>query len=189
MGAKDTDRQTIVYSEGYAAPEQMHGDAELRSDLFSLAATLYHLATGKKPIGYNTTNEIEALLNDPATPIPDEYRWFFELLQINLAFDPNDRYCTVAEFKADLEKQCLTKEISCPECRAVNPVRSPYCVRCAAALTPESPPCRTCGETNRMGSRWCHPLRKPTAMNHTGKSSTTQGVFAKKNRTVDYFAR
>ncbi|MBN9420423.1 MAG: serine/threonine protein kinase [Candidatus Eremiobacteraeota bacterium] len=41
--------QTQVGTPGFCAPEQMAGRAELRSDLYSVGATLYHLCTGKLP--------------------------------------------------------------------------------------------------------------------------------------------
>ncbi len=34
---------------GYAAPEQYRGESEPRSDIYALAATLYHLATNDDP--------------------------------------------------------------------------------------------------------------------------------------------
>jgi serine/threonine protein kinase len=41
--------QTQVGTPGFCAPEQMGGRAELRSDLYSVGATLYHLCTGRLP--------------------------------------------------------------------------------------------------------------------------------------------
>jgi len=41
--------QTQVGTPGFCAPEQMGGRAEMRSDLFSVGATLYHLCTGRLP--------------------------------------------------------------------------------------------------------------------------------------------
>jgi serine/threonine protein kinase len=155
MGAKEANRMTIVYTPGYAPPEQVLGKPEPRSDLFALAAMLYQLTTGKEPHGHHTAAEIEALLNDPAQPIAAEQRWFFELLRINLAEDPNDRYFSAAEFKADLERRCVTKEVCCATCQAVNPVRQPYCRQCAIPMTTAMPPCHHCGRINRLGSRWC----------------------------------
>jgi serine/threonine protein kinase len=154
--------QTVVYTEGYAPPEQLVGKAEPRSDLFSLAATLYHLATGKRPDGCHTADEIEALLRDPSGPIPAEHRWFFELLKVNLSEDPNDRYYSARQFKADLERCRITREVRCPGCQAVNSVRVPYCVNCAAPLTDPTLPCRYCGNPNRMGSRFCIHCGKQT---------------------------
>src|SRR5437899_9011996 len=79
--------KTRVYTEGYAPPEQIVGKPEPRSDLFALAATLYHLATGKAPEGYYTATEIEAQLADAGAPLPAPHRWFFELIKINLTDD------------------------------------------------------------------------------------------------------
>jgi serine/threonine-protein kinase len=155
MSAKDLSKMTVVYTPGYAPPEQMVGRPEPRSDLFALAATLYHLATGNEPNGSHTAEEIGALLSDPACPIAPHDRWFFELLRINLAESPEDRYFSAAEFKADLEKRRVTREATCPNCGTVNEVRRPFCAGCAEPMTPLGIPCRHCGKEGRMGCRWC----------------------------------
>jgi serine/threonine protein kinase len=147
--------KTRVYTEGYAPPEQIIGKPEARSDLFALAGTLYHLATGKAPEGFYTARELESQLADPSGPIPAEQRWLFELITINLAEEVNDRYFTCRELKADLQRRSVTRFVTCPKCQAANPVRQPYCNGCAAPLTDATPPCNHCGKTNRMGSRCC----------------------------------
>jgi serine/threonine-protein kinase len=147
--------KTRVYTEGYAPPEQILGKPEARSDLFALAGTLYHLLTGKAPEGFYTARELETQLADPKGTLPAEQRWLFELIKINLAEDVHDRYFSCREVKADLERRQVSREIACPSCRATNPVRQPYCCKCAAPLTDLMPPCNHCGKANRMGSRCC----------------------------------
>ena len=147
--------KTRVYTEGYAPPEQIIGKPEPRSDLFALAGTLYHLATGRAPEGYYTARELATQLAEPTCPFPAEHRWFFELLRINLAEDANDRYFSAREFKADRELRRLTTQVVCPKCQATNKVRDPYCLKCAEPLTDPTPPCQHCGKSNRMGSRCC----------------------------------
>lgn len=147
--------KTKVYTEGYAPPEQIIGKPEPRSDLFALAGTLYHLATGRPPEGTYTAKEIQELLQLADGAISPQNRWFFELIRINLSEDVNERYFSAREFKADLEARRVTTEVRCPQCQAVNRVREPYCVKCAAPLTDPAPPCQQCGKTNRMGSRYC----------------------------------
>src|SRR5438105_7945624 len=147
---------TRVYTEGYAPPEQIVGKPEPRSDLFALCATLYHLATGKAPEGFYTAKELEGQLADTQnSPLPAEYRWFFELIKINLSEDVNDRYFSAREIKQDLERQRVTKEVQCPQCQTANAVRQPYCLKCAAALTDPTAACGSCGKNNRLGSRYC----------------------------------
>ena len=147
--------KTKVYTEGYAPPEQIIGKPEARSDLFALAATLYHLATGKAPEGFYTAKELEAQLADPKSPLPAAHRWFYELLRINLAEDLNDRYFTAREFQADLTRKQVTRELKCPKCTATNQVRTPFCVKCAAPLTETTAHCNMCGKNNNMGTRFC----------------------------------
>lgn len=147
--------KTRVYTEGYAAPEQIIGKPEPRSDLFSLAATMYHLVTGKAPEGFYTAREIEAKLAEPGG-IPNDQRWFYDLIRANLAEDMHERYHSAKEIKNDLIKRQVTRETACPKCQASNKVREPYCSKCAEPLTDVMPPCHQCGfQTNRMGSRCC----------------------------------
>jgi predicted Ser/Thr protein kinase len=154
--ARERERaKTKVYTEGYAPPEQIIGKPEPRSDIFALAGTLYHLLTGKSPEGYFTAKEIEQQLADPKGPIPKDQRWIFELIKINLAEDPNDRYFSANEVKADLMKRQVTKEVTCPKCKTINKVREPYCSKCAEGLTDATAACHHCGKMNRMGSRCC----------------------------------
>jgi serine/threonine-protein kinase len=145
--------KTRVYTEGYAPPEQIIGRPEPRSDLFALAGTMYHLATGKPPEGYHTARELEARLGDGS--IPAEQRWFYELIKINLAEDVNERYFSAAEIKADLELRRVSRELACPKCQQVNKVREPFCTKCAEPLTGLASPCQHCGQPHRMGSRYC----------------------------------
>ena len=148
--------KTRVYVEGYAPPEQIVGKPEQRSDLFLLAATLYHLLTGNAPDGIKTGPMIDRLLADPKNPIPQQQRWFYELLRINLSEDPIDRYCSAREIKRDLENRRVAKQVLCPKCHIPNPVRQPYCGRCQNPLTPVSPfPCTQCGQAYPMCSIAC----------------------------------
>ena len=147
--------KTRVYTEGYAPPEQIVGKPEARSDLFALSATLYHLVTGKAPEGFYTAKELETQLADPNSPLPTAYRWFFELIRINLSEDVNDRYFTAREIKRDLDAQKVTKEVTCTKCQTLNKVRTPFCTKCAEALTDPAAPCTMCGKYNRLGSRFC----------------------------------
>ncbi len=145
--------RTRVYTEGYAPPEQIVGKPEPRSDLFALAATMFHLVTGQVPEGFFTAREVEAKLAEPGA-IPNGQRWFYELIRTNLAEDVEERYHTAAEIKADLEKRAITREASCPGCGQVNKVRTPSCGRCKRALTPLRN-CFHCGQAYPLGSRSC----------------------------------
>jgi hypothetical protein len=148
--------KTRVYTEGYAPPEQIIGKPEPRSDLFALAATLYQLATGKVPDGFHSAKEIENELANPnSTLIPAQFKWFFELIRMNLAEGINERYFSANEFKRDLVQKKVTKEVNCQKCKTVNPVRVPYCSKCAEPLTDAAAHCMSCGKNNRMGSRFC----------------------------------
>ena len=50
--AKSTQQTTVYGTPGYAPPEQYQGKTEPRSDVYALAATLYHLVTDDDPNGH-----------------------------------------------------------------------------------------------------------------------------------------
>lgn len=159
LGTSGPDGQkskTRIFTEGYAPPEQVVGRPEARSDLFALAGTLYHLATGNSPEGTSTGREIASRLEEKnSLAYPEDDRWFWELIRINLSEDPSDRYYSAREFARDLSARKLAKEFNCPSCLTSNPVRTPYCNQCAAELTDPGNACPDCGKPSRMGCRYC----------------------------------
>jgi len=151
-GAKERGvAKTKVYTEGYAPPEQVIGKPEPRSDLFALAGTLYHLATGRAPEGFFTGRELARNLPN----YPPAERWFWELLAINLAEDVNDRYLSARDVKGDLERGAVTREVFCAKCGNPTPAREPYCRGCGSPMAPAGGPCPKCERPTLMGSRFC----------------------------------
>jgi hypothetical protein len=74
--------QTDCYgTPGYAGPEQYRGSPHLRSDVYGLAATIYHLATGDDP----TTHPLQFPM---LTSLPTDLA---QILQQALAHDPEQR--------------------------------------------------------------------------------------------------
>lgn len=48
---KNQEETTVLGTKGYAPPEQYSGQTDIRSDIFSLGMTMYHLVTGIDPRG------------------------------------------------------------------------------------------------------------------------------------------
>lgn len=86
-------------SPGYAAPEQ-YGKAQttIRSDIYSLGATLQTLLTGKEPLELRVSHNRQRLLRH----IPSKTR---TLLQQMLDADPEQRPATMEEVKARLSQK------------------------------------------------------------------------------------
>ncbi len=83
---------------GYAPPEQYQGNADGRSDLYALAATIHHLVTNRDPRNYPPFAYPSARsLNPKLSPALDQ------VLTKALTIDVNRRYQTAADMKRDVD--------------------------------------------------------------------------------------
>jgi serine/threonine protein kinase/tetratricopeptide (TPR) repeat protein len=64
---------TVMGSPGYMSPEQVRGEAaDARSDIFSLAAVLYEMLSGRRAFaGPSIADILSAVLHDEPPPLPD----------------------------------------------------------------------------------------------------------------------
>lgn len=92
-------RGTMIGTEGYAPPEQYRGHADPRVDIYALGATLHHLATGSDP-RYETPFTFAQ--RPPRALNPRLSAAFEQVILKAVAYAPEERYATVAEFKAAL---------------------------------------------------------------------------------------
>lgn len=97
----------LVGTLGYMAPEQLAGDgASPLSDQFGFFVSLYEGLTGHRPFRGNAPVEIVEAMTNGALPrvhngtaLP---RWLYRILKRGLAFEPEDRFGSMAEVKKAL---------------------------------------------------------------------------------------
>ena len=106
------ERGLAIGTPYYIAPEQVRGkdDIDVRADIYSLGATLYHMTTGRPPFpGKDVERIIEAHLKEELTP-PDHVNQQLssglgEVVEFMMAKDRRRRYASADDLIIDLE--CL----------------------------------------------------------------------------------
>jgi eukaryotic-like serine/threonine-protein kinase len=104
-----TQAGTIVGTFQYMSPEQVEGkDADPRSDIFSLGAVLYEMATAHRAFeGKTTASVIAAILERDPPPIssvqPNSPLMLERLVKTCLAKDPDERWQTAHDVKLQLQ--------------------------------------------------------------------------------------
>ncbi len=88
---------TAIGTQGYAAPEQYKGKAEVRSDIYALGATMHHLLTGRDPtmeppFSFPPIEQLRSKCNSALA----------KLINGALAYKPEDRPASAAEFSQRL---------------------------------------------------------------------------------------
>jgi len=103
-----TARGTIVGTFQYMSPEQIEGhEADVRSDIFSLGAVLYEMATGKRAFaGKTQASIVAAILASEPPPIavvtPMSPPALDRIVKVCLAKDPDERFQSVHDLKLQL---------------------------------------------------------------------------------------
>ncbi len=111
--SQDTLNQAVVGSVHYIAPEQARsGQADERSDLYSLGICMYEMITGRVPFkGDNTVNVVMAHISEAMVPPsvyePDIYPALNDIIIRATKKAPEDRYASAGELIADL-KRCVS---------------------------------------------------------------------------------
>ena len=98
--------RSIVITPGYAPPEQYQSKSRQGpwTDTYSLAATLYRMLTGKRPME-SIDRKIEDKLELPSTLNPAIPPWLEQIIMNGMALESELRYQTAEDLKKALESK------------------------------------------------------------------------------------
>ncbi len=117
----------VIGTLPYMSPEQASGQpTDERTDLFSLGAMLFELASGRRPFQSDSSaGLLAAILRDPPPPLenlrPDLPADLSRILGRCLEKEPRWRYASARELKADLEQLAAKPTIAAGQSIAVLP--------------------------------------------------------------------
>ena len=128
---KDSDSVTLSLTEAgmamgtlpYMSPEQLQGQfVDHRTDIFSLGAVLYEMATGRRPFLGGTSLELSSsILRDTPTPVtqlrPELPSGLQRIVERCLSKEPKERYVSAHELRYALES--LQRQMSSGSLNAV----------------------------------------------------------------------
>ncbi|MBT9526133.1 MAG: serine/threonine protein kinase [Rhizobacter sp.] len=107
---------STIGTPGYMAPEQYIGEGvDHRIDVFAAGALLYGMLVGHPPFQGSAESVMYKVVNDhpvPPSKVPDAGRpeFYDAIVARALAKKPEQRYASVAEFRAALAKRDLSAE-------------------------------------------------------------------------------
>ena len=120
-----TSHGTIMGTPNYMSSEQIDdlGNADVRSDIYSLGATLYQMLTGKIPFESDSVVSTFNLIATGALIHPKKYNsklsiQCITIIEKMLAKDPTDRYQTWKEVLDDLTKALNGRQVTTPRLTA-----------------------------------------------------------------------
>jgi serine/threonine protein kinase len=109
--ARITKAGTAMGTPYYLSPEQIRGEeeADIRSDIYSLGATLYEMVSGKPPFEGESPAVVMMKCLQEQVPSPRDIDRtvsvaFCHMLERMMAKDPAERYQTPAELSADISR-------------------------------------------------------------------------------------
>ncbi|MCA9828872.1 MAG: serine/threonine-protein kinase [Dehalococcoidia bacterium] len=174
----------FVGTPAFAAPEQIDGEVDQRSDIYALGVTLYAMLTGRPP--FEGKSAIDTLFQHRTAPVPTGPLQAFpdsvqNIVRRCLEKDPRDRYQTAAELSGAIERgrQSVTRMSAGGTLQAVPPPPGP---------SSSIPPRPSSNVTGVPAPGLEYPQRPPVLQPEPVHASELQPPVAKPSRRPILFA-
>lgn len=128
----NTQKGTMIGTEGYSPPEQYRGEASFQTDIYALGATLHHILTKRDP-------RLEAPFSFKDRPIrsinPSVSEDFEAIINTCLCYKPEDRYKDIKSLREALvilasKTGVLNKQISISRLTSEQAIKPVWVFKC-----------------------------------------------------------
>ncbi|HJQ23333.1 MAG TPA: protein kinase [Blastocatellia bacterium] len=194
----ETTSSIFGYTPSYAPLEQIQGSGtDARSDIYSLAATLYHLLTGQKPV--DALTRASAVVNeqtDPLRPVSELNAKISgavsAIIMQGMALNKSQRLASAAEMRARLRDAARPVAAKTPAAflrTEINASGGPAALRGASTNLMASAPATSAQTAEPTGSSAARTsntgLRKaPPARPHAGRLNRPQPMATRQRRAA-----
>jgi beta-lactam-binding protein with PASTA domain/tRNA A-37 threonylcarbamoyl transferase component Bud32 len=147
-GATLTQTSNVLGTAQYLSPEQARGETvDARSDVYSAGCLLYELVTGQPPfsgespvaVAYQHVRETAPV---PSTVNPDVPTEVDAIVMKSMAKNPDNRYQTAAEMRADVDRAMHGIPVAAPPVMADLPTQTMSGLDTTAAIATTGSPTR-----------------------------------------------
>lgn len=141
-GTKTRDAAKACTS-GFSPPEQHTGHTDKCSDIYSVAATLYNLITGRVPPDALSLHMGFTAIAPPSRFNPDVSEDLDKIIVVKgMALESKNRYDSIEQFMQELGDFLLRKPqpVHCSKCGHVQRQRSKFCSYCGTRIIVDTSP-------------------------------------------------
>lgn len=181
-GESTLSQDTMIGTPQYISPEQAQGNASLdaRTDIYSLGVVMYELLVGRVPFQADTPyavihDHIYSPLPLPRSLKPDLPEPFERVLLKSLAKERDDRYTTVEDMSAALERAVTETGLSAPTEVKPLPRKEP-----APPILPRAEASRSSATVTAKATTAANTLASMTRVSPTAEASQPQAPAAPK---------
>jgi serine/threonine protein kinase len=103
----------VVFKRGFSAPELLDARSDIRSDIFSVGATIFYILTGRNPADFSSKSG-HRLTKALREVNPETSTWLSDLVSTAMSPEPERRFRSAAEMRSTMEAHLAPRPSHAP---------------------------------------------------------------------------